>query len=143
MRNRAPLALMEQVVMLAVFALAAALCLEAFVKSEEISREWEARDRAVLACENAAEAVRWSGGNLEKAAEKLGVADRPEETTLSVCYDGDWTPADGKNCVYRLTVERVDSALAGLGKARVSAVEEAGQKELFALEIAWQEEDNG
>ena len=39
MKSRAPLALMEQMVMLLVFALAAALCLQAFVRSDNISRQ--------------------------------------------------------------------------------------------------------
>ena len=46
MKSKAPLALMEQIVMLLVFALAAALCLQAFVKSDQISRESQARSNA-------------------------------------------------------------------------------------------------
>lgn len=58
MRSKAPLALMEQMVMLLVFALAAALCLQAFVKSDEISASCEARDRAMTLCQSAAEVIR-------------------------------------------------------------------------------------
>ena len=47
MRSKAPLAMMEQMVMLLVFALAAALCLQAFVKSDQLSQQGEVRDRAV------------------------------------------------------------------------------------------------
>ena len=50
MRSKAPLILMEQMVMLLVFALAAALCLQAFVKSDELSARGEARDRAAVLC---------------------------------------------------------------------------------------------
>ena len=51
MKSKAPLLLMEQMVMLLVFALAAALCLQAFVKSDGLSRRSEARDRAMtLGC---------------------------------------------------------------------------------------------
>ena len=46
MRSKAPLVLMEQAVMVLVFALAAALCLRAFVWSDQLSRQNEARDRA-------------------------------------------------------------------------------------------------
>ncbi|MCI9425675.1 MAG: hypothetical protein HFF30_08945, partial [Flavonifractor sp.] len=48
MRSKAPLVMMEQMVMLLVFALAAALCLQAFVRSDAQSKHSEARDRAVL-----------------------------------------------------------------------------------------------
>ena len=62
MKSKAPLLLMEQMVMLLVFALAAALCLQAFVKSDGLSGNSEARDRAVTLCQTAAETVRHSGG---------------------------------------------------------------------------------
>ena len=41
MKSKAPLMLMEQMIMLLVFALAAALCLQAFVKSEQLSSRSE------------------------------------------------------------------------------------------------------
>ena len=51
MKSKAPLALMEQMVMLLVFALAAALCLQAFVQSDRLSRESEARAHAAVLCQ--------------------------------------------------------------------------------------------
>ena len=73
MRSKAPLALMEQMVMLLVFALAAALCLQAFVQSDAISQRSEARDRAVELAQSVAEVVKSCHGDLAAAAEKLGV----------------------------------------------------------------------
>ena len=61
MKSKAPLMLMEQMVMLLVFALAAALCLQAFVKADEISRRAEARDRAVILCQTVAEEIKAVG----------------------------------------------------------------------------------
>ena len=58
MRNKAPLALMEQLVMLLVFALAAALCLQVFVLSDQLSRRCEERDRVVVVAQNAAEIMK-------------------------------------------------------------------------------------
>ena len=76
MKSRAPLALMEQMVMLLVFALAAALCLQAFVRSDNISRQSEARDRAAMLVQSAAEAIQSYGGDacdaFAGAAELLG-----------------------------------------------------------------------
>ena len=60
MRSKAPLVLMEQMVMLLVFALAAALCMQAFVKSDQLSQQIVDRDQAVSLCQNAAEAIRAS-----------------------------------------------------------------------------------
>lgn len=137
MRSRAPLALMEQMVMLLVFALAAALCLQAFVKSEAMSRESEARDRAAVQCQNAAEAVRHAGGDLEKAAETLGIARDQDGTAY---YSGDWSPCGAGDWAYRLTVRPVESGVRGLGKASVR-VSAADGSAVFELETAWQEGD--
>ena len=72
MKSRAPLALMEQTVMVLVFALAAALCLRAFVLADGISRRVEATDRAVLWAESAADTLKAREGDLSRAAAELG-----------------------------------------------------------------------
>ena len=76
MKSKAPLILMEQMAMLLVFALAAALCLQAFVKSDSLSSRSRDRDRAVTLAQTVAETVRASGGSpgqaIAAAAEKLG-----------------------------------------------------------------------
>lgn len=58
MRSRAPLVLMEQVVMILVFALAAALCVQVFVYADRTSRYHESRDRAIVEAQNAAESIK-------------------------------------------------------------------------------------
>lgn len=148
MRSKAPLLLMEQAVMLLVFALAAALCLQAFVRSDEASRRSEDRDRAALLCQNAAEAIRHAGGDLEQAADQLGVpygAYAQEEPAFSVHYGADWTLCRTREYTFCLRAERVDSGVNGLGKAHVEAVTEGGAaaETLFALEVCWQEEVDG
>ena len=153
MKSKAPLLLMEQMVMLLVFALAAALCLQAFVKSDGLSGNSEARDRAVTLCQTAAETVRHSGGNFNEAAEKLGL-EFGQGSTMFRYYDENWEPLpisegpipgggegydpaqEGAEC---LTIQAVLDAPPGLGKASV-CVSEAHGEALFELEVAWQEE---
>ena len=53
MKSKAPLALIEQLVMLLVFALAAALCLRGFVWAELRSQRMEARTHAVTLVQSA------------------------------------------------------------------------------------------
>lgn len=157
MKSKAPLLLMEQMVMLLVFALAAALCLQAFVKSDELSRRSEARDRAMVLCQSAAEMVRHSGGNFNETAETLGL-EFGQGSTMFRYYDENWEPLpfsegpipDGgegyhpaQEGAYCLTIQAVlGDAQPGLGKASV-CVSEAEGKALFELEVAWQEEVGG
>lgn len=138
MRSKAPLALMEQMVMLLVFALAATLCLQAFSKSDEISKRVETRDRAVMLCQSVAEVIRNDGGEpaeaLSHAAQKLEY--QYDQGLLWAEYDENWS--SGAEGVYRLTAEGVPTETAGLYAARV-AVESEGET-LFALTVAWQGE---
>ena len=149
MRSKAPLAMMEQMVMLLVFALAAALCLQAFVKSDEMSKRSEARDRAATLCQNVAEAVRHNGGDLEAALERVAGAAPSQRDGFGffIPYDEDWNvitydgrPQSGR---YTLRAVELDSGIEGLGKAGVEAFvwNNGTMESLFAIEIAWQEVD--
>ena len=140
MKSKAPLALMEQMVMLLVFALAAALCLQAFVKSDEISETSAARDRAAVLCQSVAEVIRSGRGGpahaLSSAAERLNC--RYDQGLLWMDYDEDWN--DDSESVYRLTAQAIPSGVPGLCTVRV-AVERDGEQ-LFELNAAWQVEES-
>jgi len=138
MRSKAPLVMMEQMVMLLVFALAAALCLQAFSKSDGISKRVEARDHAVTLCESVAELAKNSGeapdDALAAAAGKLGYSF--ENGVLMANFDEDWNMgADG---VYHLTAQAVPSDIPGLYSACVTVEHE--NDVLFELTVAWQGE---
>lgn len=142
MRSKAPLAMMEQMVMLLVFALAAALCLQAFVKSDQMSKGMEARDQALLLCQNVAEVMRGSGSASEAAqvaAEQMGY--HCDQGTLYQEFDENWKPVE--NGVYRLDVGGIPTDVPGLQAAHVCVRTgyNAGQETevLFEIEVAWQE----
>lgn len=124
MKNRTSLVLMEQLVMVLIFALAAALCLGVFVKADQISQETQRRDEAVLLAQNGAEVLKSCAGDAEKAARILGGS--PTETGLTVESGG-----------YTMNVEFVDSGTPGLGQARISVY--LAEELLFTLQTGWQE----
>ena len=62
MKDKTALSLLELVIMLAVFALAAALCLRIFIRTEEVSVKNVNMDQALLQAQNAAETVKHCGG---------------------------------------------------------------------------------
>lgn len=126
MKSKTPLVLMEQLVMVLVFALAAALCLRCFVSADRISGKNALRDEAVLAAQTAAEAMKGCGGDYEAAAKRL---------------DGQWNGdilavhGDGLS----LFVIPEDSGNDFLGRARVEVYTREDDELLFALTTAWQE----
>lgn len=140
MKSKAPLSLMEQLVMVLVFALAAALCVQAFAAAGKISRTGAARDQAVLLAQNAAEVYKACGGDGEKAAELLG--GEVSQGCWSTFYAADLTAVGTREeAAYEVDVLPENSGVAGLGRASVSVFENGGAEAVFRLSVAWQEVD--
>lgn len=64
MKNKAPLSLIEEMIMTLVLALAAAICLMVFAFSDNVSNESKERDEAVFKVQNAAECLISGNGDL-------------------------------------------------------------------------------
>ena len=120
MKSKAPLALIELVIMVLIFALAAALCLQAFVWSHQQSETMALRDEAVLAVQNGAELIKSSKGDAEVVKE-VNAGD----------FNG-----------FSLRAEELDVNTPGLGTAAVTATAKDGS-EIFSLQIYWQKPHEG
>ena len=112
MKSKASLFLMEQLVMVLVFALAAALCLGVFVRANEISSETARRDKAVIIAQNAAQMLKTTGD--------------PELVRQRV---------DSGEFV--LEIQNENSEISGLRQAKIIVFYE--NREVFFLRTGWQE----
>ena len=138
MRSKAPLALMEQIIMVLVFALAAALCLRTFALSDRMSREGELRDGAVLLAQNAAEVCKAGSGDWGYMETVLG--GEAAEDGWSALYDGAQMAVTAEaDAVYEVVIRPEAAEVPGLGRAAVSVFSAEGDL-LFELPAAWQEE---
>ncbi|MBR4410703.1 MAG: hypothetical protein IKT31_05225 [Firmicutes bacterium] len=126
MKNKAPLALIELTVMVLIFAVSAALCLQAFVWSDVKSSEIAERDSAILHGETVAEVVKACRGDFDAAATIL--EGENTEDGLRVYFDGEL-------CA-EVRLAETENPL--LGMADIAVTDETGQ-ELFALTVCWQE----
>ena len=72
MKSKIPLPLMEQLIMVLVFALTSALCLQGFALANRLSGQQESQAYAVIAAQNAAEVLKHVSGDFEQAAGQLG-----------------------------------------------------------------------
>ncbi|MBR2062204.1 MAG: hypothetical protein IJ969_02705 [Anaerotignum sp.] len=119
MRSKTPLVLMEQLVMVLVFAMAAAICLQVFGLSDRLSKENEARAEAALLAQNTAEELKSSYG----------------EVLL------DWEEVDGIYYMeeegYRVQVQTAETEISGLQKVKLQVWQE--EEVLFEIPVAWQE----
>ena len=122
MRSKAPLVLMEQLIMVLVFAIAAALCLRVFAGSGNLSKQYEMTDRAVLEAQSVAESLKHS---------KIELSDGP----MTLSYDENWLPTTEAAAYYlHITHSQTTPYLV---QANISVCTADG-KELFALPVAWQ-----
>lgn len=124
MKSRASLVLMEQLIMVLVFALAASMCLGVFLRADQISLETARRDEAAVLAQNWAEVLKSTGGDLHAAAELLG--GRAEEERLTLESDG-----------FVLEIQLIDSGVIGLGTAQIRVYWENSL--IFELRTGWQE----
>ena len=138
MKSKAPLVLIEQAVMLLVFALSSVLCLRCFVWADATSGESTRRDQALVQAQSAAETLKACAGDLEKAAELCGGVSEGE--TWIILYDEDWRVTDDMH-TYTLRAASAQSGLENLGRAEVTVYQ--GDLELTALEVCWQEVCDG
>ena len=71
-RSKTPLFLMELLIMLLVFAVSAAICLQVFAGARRISDDSRRLEAAVLQAQTVAEYWKASHGDLEETAEQMG-----------------------------------------------------------------------
>ena len=134
MRNKSKLVLIEHMVMLLVFALAAVVCLKMFALSDKMSRSYEVTDGAVLAAQNTAEILKKNG--LEWLGEQPEVLHTKENTWAILC-DENWEMTEAETMVYGIVVKVSEDTEPFLWKGELIVTTAAGE-ELFRLPVAGQ-----
>lgn len=114
MKTRGVLPLMEILVMVLVFSLAAAWCLQIFALSVNISRETARLDEAVALAQNAAQILKSPAPDSNRLLNELEIPDGMQ-----------------------LHCEFLESGFPNLGSARVWVTWE--EETLFSLTVSWQE----
>lgn len=136
MKSKAPLSLMEQLIMLLVFALAATLCLQVFVLSSQLSRRCDDINQAETRIQNAAEVLKASQGDLSRCEAILGGI--AEENRWQISYDAKWNETSTEQAAYQLVIVPLPSELPLLGSAQICATNQSGDI-LSAITVSWQE----
>lgn len=134
MKNKAFLPLLELIIMIGIFAAAAAVCLDAFAKADGISRAARDLDCAVEAAENVAETVKYTRGDLDAAAQIL--SGKTRSGSVVICFDADWNPTDAENAVFRIDAVNYDGEF--LGKTDILVY--SGKNLIYELTVGWQKE---
>lgn len=124
-RSKAPLALMEQIIMILVFALTAAVCLQAFVYSNQLSKEGERQNVAAVYAQEIAEYCKTEKGNMDILCQQLAGEKIADGFVVS-------KPEERMKIVVQLS-ENSDY----IQKAKVSVTSYEGTT-YYTMDIAWQ-----
>ena len=129
MKRKSSLVLLELLIMVMVFALAAAFCLQAFTQADRISRDTLHRDIAVRLCDNAAQTIK-AEGDVASAAASLGASP----------VEGRWqlTIPEGEE-TFLLELWKDSSELPGFGLARIRVCRISDGETLFGITAGFQE----
>ena len=135
MKRNASLALIEQVIMLLILIVAAALCLRAFVWSDQQSLYYTDRDRAMVELQSAAEMLKAHDGDFSAAAVSYG--GNATQTRWVLDFDENWNITTPPG-VYRICATASTSDVEYLGSATLTVQTIDG--DIFAkLTVSWQE----
>ena len=136
MRSKAPLVMMEQIIMVLIFALASALCVQMFVLAENLSKRTEAQNRAVVEVQNAAESIKAKGLEAyvqEKEAEQI-------KDGFMLFFDASWNRvSEQEQAVYHIKICPYNSDSEYVWSMDIVATEKDGE-ELFRVPVAGQKE---
>ena len=138
-RSRSTLFLMEQLIVVATFALCAAACIKILTASYFMAIETRNTNNAIRAAESSAECYKAVSGDIGKTAEMMGGAKETVGASGAavVYYDKDWNACAEKDAAFLLRI--VDGSPAGRtsGLAVGSlSVEKITGEEILAFSLA-------
>ncbi|MSS64716.1 hypothetical protein [Velocimicrobium porci] len=119
--NKPFLTLMEQSIMLLIFALSASICLQAFVKANNLSIHTAQLKEAVSMAQTGAELLKGSCGDLEKVSEML------KEQGYTIQKNKQWILVYNKELVMKIAGKFVK-------------ISNSNGEEVYELEVRWQED---
>lgn len=136
MKQKTFVPLMEQICMICIFALAAALCLQGFALASRMSEDRHAKDCALISAQNTAEILKEYKGDLPAASQIL--CGTVENGAITIRYDRNGcATADALDTFYILTAELLKSEQVGLGTARIYVTYD--NDVIFEITTGWQE----
>jgi type II secretory pathway pseudopilin PulG len=130
--------MMEQIVVILVFAICSAVCVSIFVESYLMEQRTLEEKHAILAASSAAETYKALGGDAGGTVLVLGGADGNPASSgrdYVVFYDSRWEACGEDAAEYLLRITRLDNPDELLWPAEITVVKTDGGETLFALPV--------
>lgn len=145
-KSRSTLFLIELIIAIGFFAIAAAVCTQIFVKAHILSANTSDLNQAILYAESTAEAFRSCDGDFTSFAalfpegHAYPAKDRRPEARdsfdsghLDLFYDKDWINCDPSGSVYHLLVNTTDEG--DIRTAQISIIKTSSDEVIYSLDV--------
>jgi type II secretory pathway pseudopilin PulG len=140
-QSRSTLFLIEQLVVIFIFAICAVICISIFVESYLIGKSSLEVNNAIRVAGNGAESYISAGGDVNNAVRFLGGINSQAEYRgdLVVYYNEQWQPSEKEQASYVLRIIKTDNPAPSLIIAAVTVSRTDGE-DLFTMTIAARED---
>lgn len=105
--------LMEQLIVITIFALCASVCVKIFTESYIMASESKDLNFAIIEVENAAECFKAYSGDLDRLSRVLNVAKSQDGRSAAIYYDENWKQCDMEAAAYLLNLGLRDGVMDG------------------------------
>ena len=137
MNRKSVLHLMELLIMVLVFAIAASVCVQCFAYAHRLSKEQEKKTAAILMVQNAAELLKGASGDFSAIESQLGGSGT--EQVWQVPMDQNWDAVPKlEQATYLLLIEKTSATAPYLGMASMQL--QCRGETLVEITVAWQED---
>ena len=99
-KSRSSLFLMEMIVTILFFSLAAAVCVKCFVSAHMMGRETYELNHAIAIATGYAEVMRGTDGDIDSIMKVFPDAVKGDDSYIMLFYDADFNPCDSGSAVY-------------------------------------------
>ena len=137
MKNRTSLTLLEMLIMILILALAAALCIRAFVYSGKLSKEDRVKAEALSHAQNAAELIKYYKGDIDKAFSQMGWTYLEG---LGAELGEDFENCEPGGLKYRVLTKPISEGSPLLGNVLITVEDAEDGSVICSINAAWQED---
>jgi len=146
-RSKSTLFLIEQLIVIAVFAICAAACVSILTTAFFFTNDSASKSNAIIRAESTAELFKATGGDFATLSERLGglaTQDADTGAVITVFYDNSWNIDNGLHVSYvlKLTIDPLSQSSAdySIVTGNVSINRYSGE-ELISFQLAARSED--
>ncbi len=130
MHSKSNLFLIELIIAVLFFSLAAAVCIQMFALGHSINKSNEEKEHAIVSCISLAEAFEAADGDAGAAAEYFPESQMTGNV-ITLYFDESWLATSGNEAVYKVSLTSSEEGMFSLADIKAVTIED--ESEIYSL----------